>query len=95
MKRTTLFLDAGLERDLQLIAERDGRSTASVVREALTAWVAGKKTAAAPKLRFVAAGGSATADTAERHEELLFREDRPAAAAVKRRRPPPRKRPAR
>ena len=67
-----MFLDPAMERDLRLIAEREGRSTASVVREALTDWIAGRKAALPPRPGFVAAGRSGVSDTAERHESLLF-----------------------
>lgn len=85
-----MFLDPALERDLQLIARREGRSTASVVREALSAYIAGRKAESPRRPGFVAAGRSGFADTAERHESLLFDalpDDEPRQPARPRRRP--------
>jgi hypothetical protein len=67
-----MFLEPGVERDLQLIARREGRSTAAVVREALGAYIAARKSERTRRPGFVAAGRSGVTDTAERHESLLF-----------------------
>jgi hypothetical protein len=48
-----------------------------MVREAIVEYVAREKTKARPPLRFLAFGRSGHADTAERHEELLFTEPGP------------------
>jgi len=77
MKRTTIFVDEGLEYDLKAIARRRGEPMASIVREALVEYVAGEKQAGGPSLSFVAAGASGHHDTAERHEELLWQEEAP------------------
>ena len=71
MKRTTIFVPEALERDLQLYARQEGKPTAAVVREALAAYIARKVTAQALP-SFAAAFDSGRADTAERHEEILF-----------------------
>jgi hypothetical protein len=71
MKRTTIFVPEGLERDLQLYARRVGKPTAAVVREALAAYVAQKRPATEMP-SFAAAFDSGFTDTAERHEEILF-----------------------
>lgn len=73
MKRTTVFLDEGLEREMRSMAESRGKPVASLVREALGRYVA-FETKRRPPLRFLAAGRSGKSDTAERHEELLFRD---------------------
>jgi plasmid stability protein len=73
MKRTTIFVPEALERDLQLYAAREGKSTAAVVREALAEYVANRRTPGALP-SFAAAFASGHADTAERHEELLFKQ---------------------
>ena len=73
MKRTTIFIDEALERDLRAIAERDIRPVSGLVREALGAYVARRKKEA-PKLGFVAFGRSGHRDTSEMHEELLWRD---------------------
>src|SRR5437870_9105644 len=72
MKRTTIFVPESLERDLQLYAAREGKSTASVVREALAEYVAKRRVAGALP-SFTGAFASGHTDTAERHEELLFK----------------------
>jgi len=78
MKRTTIFLDEELERNVKALAARQGQSTASVVREALAEYVARRPVGVAA-LSFVAAGRSGRHDVAERHEELLFEELGPHA----------------
>jgi|SRR5688500_2985541 predicted transcriptional regulator len=72
MKRTTIFVPEALERDLQLYARRKGKATAAVVREALEAFMA-EKCPAAELPSFAAAFDSGFTDTAERHEEILFK----------------------
>lgn len=37
MKKTTVYLDAWIDRDLRLIGEQEGKSKAEVIREALAA----------------------------------------------------------
>ena len=74
MKRTTIFIEEGVERDLKALAERENRSAASVVREAIGEYLA-RRPGARNRLGFVAAGRSGRADTAERHEELLWNAD--------------------
>jgi predicted transcriptional regulator len=76
MKRTTVFLDETLERDLQAIARQEKRPVAALVREALAAYVANREPATAPALSFVGAGASGRSDIAERHEDLLWRKER-------------------
>ncbi len=73
MKRTTIFIDESLERDLRAIAEREKRPVAGLVREALGSYVAKRKKACSPP-SFVALGRSGRRDTAENHEELLWQE---------------------
>jgi predicted transcriptional regulator len=79
MKRTTIFVQDELERELRALARRHGRPMASLVREALEQYVvAGREAPARPG--FVAAGRSGRHDIAERHEDLLFAAD-PASGA--------------
>ncbi len=73
MRRTTIFLDEQLERELKALARRDGRPMASVVREALAAYVVDERDRAPGLMGFVAAGRSGRRDTAERHEQLLWK----------------------
>jgi predicted transcriptional regulator len=72
MKRTTVFIPETLERELQLCARQEGRPTAALVREALADYVARHRpTAELPS--FVGSFASGRSDTAERHEDLIFR----------------------
>lgn len=71
MKRTTIFIDEAIERDLRAIAERDSRPVSGLVREALGTYVA-RRRKEGPKLGFVAFGRSGRRDTSELHEELLW-----------------------
>ncbi len=70
MKRTTIFIDEGIERELRLVARRRGRSVAAVVREAIAREVAAE---ARHPLSFIGIGDSGRRDIAERHEELLWK----------------------
>jgi hypothetical protein len=81
MKRTTLFIEEGAERELQALARRKGRPVASLVREAVAEYVVKARAEHAPRLRFIAAGRSGQADIAMRHEDLLFQPDQPGPPA--------------
>ena len=74
MRRTTLFLDDKLQRQLRAAARRRGTSVAQLVREALTAYLtrSGAATAALPSVagRFT----SGVSDTADRVDELLWKD---------------------
>jgi plasmid stability protein len=70
MKRTTIFIEEGIERELRLVARRRGRSVAAVVRDAIAREVAAE---ARPSLSFIGVGDSGRRDVAERHEELLWK----------------------
>lgn len=72
MKRTTLFIDERLERELRALARRRDLPMAAVVREAVERYVVSAREAAPRRPAFVAAGRSGRDDVAERHEELLF-----------------------
>ena len=91
MKRTTIFIDEGIERELRLVARRRGRSVAAVVRDAIAREVAAE---GRPQLSFIGAFDSGRHDVAERHEEFLFKalEPHPREAAEKPRAAPPRTR---
>jgi len=84
MKRTTLFIEPEMERELQSLARREGRPVAALVREAVAHYVSAARDARSVRLGFIAAGRSGRRDIAETHEDLLFRENtsltkRPAA----------------
>jgi hypothetical protein len=83
MKRTTIFIEEGVERELRLVARRRGLSVAAVVRDAIAREVRG---AARPALSFVGVGDSGRRDVAERHEELLWKEHAPEPPSRARRR---------
>ncbi|MFQ5704600.1 MAG: ribbon-helix-helix protein, CopG family [Gemmatimonadales bacterium] len=71
MKRTTIFLDEPLLARAQRLAEREGRSFASVVREALAIYLDVRP--ATPGLPSIAgAFESGCRDTSENVDELLW-----------------------
>lgn len=70
MKRTTIFINEGVERELRLVARRRGRSVAAVVRDAIAREIAAE---ARPPLSFIGVGDSGRHDVAARHEELLWK----------------------
>jgi hypothetical protein len=72
MKRTTVFVEARLERDLKRLAARRGVSFAAVVREAMAAYVARPGAGTLPSVagRF----SSGHSDTSERVDDLLVRD---------------------
>lgn len=81
MKRTTVFLDETAERELEVLAERRGEPKASLVREAIAEYLVRSRVASTATLEFVAIGRSGRTDTADRHEEQLFRLPDPAPPA--------------
>lgn len=87
MKRTTIFLDEGMERDLRALAAESNQPVASLVREAIGVFLVGRKRKAR-ELSFLAAGRSGRKDVAATHEELLWRDLVPHDDVV-----PPGKRP--
>jgi len=70
MKRTTLFIEESMERDLRALAGRLGKSAAALVRQAVGEFLVSQQREM--KLGFLGAGHSGRSDIAERHEELLF-----------------------
>ena len=73
MKRTTVFLPDGAERDLKSLAARQGEPVASLIREAIGEYLVRRKKER-PALGFVAAGSSGRDDVATRHDELLWKD---------------------
>lgn len=74
MKRTTVFLDEQLLRQAQEQAGREGKSFAQLVREAVAGYLLGSQD---PATRIPSVAGqfaSGCADTADRVDELLWRE---------------------
>ncbi|MBA3342242.1 MAG: ribbon-helix-helix protein, CopG family [Gemmatimonadaceae bacterium] len=73
MKRTSLFLDDRLLAALQRVARRKRVSVAALVREAVSAYLAQAATPArVPSIAGRFASG--TRDTAERTDDLLWRD---------------------
>jgi len=75
MKRTTVFLDEQLERELQAFARRQRRPTAALVREAVERYIIAVRGSTRERLGFIGVGRSGHRDTAERHEELLWEDE--------------------
>jgi predicted transcriptional regulator len=75
MKRTTLFIDPAIERELQALARRRGRPMAALVREAIAEYVGAARETGTRRLGFIAAGRSGQRDVADQHEALLFRKE--------------------
>jgi predicted transcriptional regulator len=74
MKRTTIFLEERLERDLLAVARREGRPMGAVVREAIARYVRLRTRSLGTSASFIAMGQSGHRDTAERHEDLLWKD---------------------
>lgn len=91
MKRTTMFIDEQLERELQALAKRAGRPVAALVREAVEQYVVAARAERPARLQFIAAGHSGRTDIASRHEDLLFER----AGSARSSRPPAGSRPPR
>lgn len=73
MRRTTILLEDDLADQLDYERRRRNRSTAAIVREALTEYLSGGKSSAKP-LPFVGLGGSGKRDTARKAEYILAHE---------------------
>lgn len=76
MKRTTFFADEQLMDELKEIAREEGKTLASVVREATVLYVREKRKKKR-KLSIVGIGSSGRSDVAEKHEELLWKKGQP------------------
>ncbi len=72
MKRTTIFLPEQVEKDLHHYARLDNRPTASLVREALEDYVA-KRSTPQSLPSFAGQFASGHRDTAENHDDVLFK----------------------
>lgn len=73
MKRTTIFLEEQLQRELKIVAEYKGVPAASVLRDALDEYLRAERTRRPRSLSFMAVGRSGREDIAERHEEILWK----------------------
>ena len=74
MKRTTIFLDPALLRRARQFAQREGKSFAAVVREALAAYIGGGRRSRASVPSITGRFASGRSDTSERVDELLWQE---------------------
>ena len=68
-KRTTIYLPDELKRQIERVADREGRTEADVVRDAVTTAISARRVAD-PRIPLVPQGLGAP-DIAERAEELL------------------------
>ncbi len=71
MKRTTIFAEDNLLNELKYLAQREKKSVAEVIREAMVQYVAAKHQPV-KKLSFTGIGESGRTDVAEKNEELLW-----------------------
>lgn len=74
MKRTSLFLDEQLLRQLKRVAARRGVSFATVVREAMAAYVAAPMTSGGTLPSVAGKFSSGRTDTSTRVDELLWKD---------------------
>ncbi len=74
MRRTTIFIDDTILKQIKRLAAREGKSFAAVVREALAAYAVdpGRVTRRVPAVAGQFASGHA--DTADRVDELLWQD---------------------
>lgn len=74
MKKTTVYLEPWLDRDLKLIAEQEGKSKAEVIREALATRA---MEAIQPKIKMIGMVDGGPTDMAENVDRYLegFGED--------------------
>ncbi|HKS06239.1 MAG TPA: CopG family transcriptional regulator [Gemmatimonadaceae bacterium] len=74
MKRTSLFLDEQLLRQLKRVAARRGVSFATVVREAMAAYVAAPAAGGGALPSVAGKFSSGRSDTSARVDELLWKD---------------------
>lgn len=72
MKRTTLFIDEGLDHELHAVARRKGMGISALVRESITRYLADQKRDQPLRLRFLGRGRSGRKDISARHEEIVW-----------------------
>lgn len=74
MKRTTIFADEFLIKEIKEISKEENKSVAGVIREAMENYIQQKRQTTR-KLSFIGAGNSGRRDIAEKHENLLWQEE--------------------
>jgi predicted transcriptional regulator len=74
MERTQIYLDEELKEALRAVAEREGRSLAAVVREAVAEYVSTRRDVAEddPLLALIGIGGGTITDGAINHDHYLY-----------------------
>lgn len=72
MKRTTIFADDNLIKEIKEISKEENRSAAEIIRDAMLTYIKHKRHRK-KKLSFIGIGDSGRRDIAERHEELLWK----------------------
>ncbi len=79
MKRTQIYIDEELDERLRAAAAREGRSAASLVRDAVRLYLSEGKGAPArdPFLEIAGAFAGGPTDAAEEHDRYLYGEDQP------------------
>lgn len=75
MKKTTVYLEPWLDRDLKLIAEQEGKSKAEVIREALA--VRAMEASPQPRIKMIGMWKDGPTDLSENVDRYLegFGED--------------------
>lgn len=69
MKKTSIYLDASLDRELRLIAEDEGKSKAEVIREALADRVMAAHPQ--PRIKAIGVGKGSPGDVADNVDRYL------------------------
>jgi len=69
MKKTTVYLEPWLDRDLRLIAEQEGKSKAEVIREALRTRAMGEPRQ--PRIKAIGISDSGPTDMADNVDRYL------------------------
>ena len=72
MKRTTIFAEEELYKEIKDISNEENRSVAEIIREAMENYIKQKRLTK-KRLSFIGIGNSGRKDIAENHEELLWK----------------------
>ena len=83
MKRTTVFLEEELQRELKMVAEYKGVPAASVLRDAVDEYLRAERKRRPRTLSILGIGRGSGNNIAERHEELLWQDLTPHGGSPK------------
>jgi len=72
VKRTTIFTEEYLFKEIKNISKKENRSVAEVIREAMEIFI-NQKRLKKKRLSFISIGDSGRKDIAENHEELFWK----------------------